>query len=290
MRALLEILRRTGEGILSRSRLLVWIAAVLLLIGLEWSRLTPVVSFTGITESPEGRVRAPADSKVTEIAVANGDFVRKGQIIAILENPALDLQIERLRQKVVSLSGELALKRSIHGEPNGPAAAPGLQHPLEIEIAGRRLELSLLEKQKKELLVRSSMDGRVGSVLVSAGEWVAGLEPLATVYSVRARYVRGFIPEGEGRPLDSLTFRIRSLTVPGRRSEGRLVNTGGRMVPLPEQLRPAVNSLLSGREVFISLEGDHEFVLGEKVAIRTVSTERPPGLLSGLTPWVFASP
>ncbi len=103
----------------------------------------------------DARVRALVDGRIQKVFVHEGDKVKAGQLLGVLENPALHAGIQSLEQ-------QLALANS--GLRNN-------QDRLELDQAAQaarnrgrlKQELSIGQKQEEELEIRAPIDGTVAT-------------------------------------------------------------------------------------------------------------------------------
>ncbi len=112
-----------------------------------------------------------------DLAVRDGQRVRAGQVLAVLENPSLEIQVRlneadqalRLRQK-----GAFLAELTDTGVPE-PQAAAGLQQT-EAELVVLLREHAILREQRERLTLRAPVDGTIMGLpsAEAKGKW---LEP-----------------------------------------------------------------------------------------------------------------
>ncbi len=143
-------------------------AAVLLL--LLWLLLWPAtfnLEGTGRLEPKSKRqVFASVDGNVEQVLVDNGDFVKKGQVVARMRDTDLETQVVELTGKWASTLSQIsAVKSSAKDKKRGAEdskQAGELARLLEEEASLRR-QLEMRKKQREELEVRSPIDGQVNT-------------------------------------------------------------------------------------------------------------------------------
>lgn len=145
-------------------------------------------------------VSAETSGIVKEVAVAPGDRVREGQVLARLEGAGRVAELDKLRRQF-----ELQLIDRLRNPRDASASALGAAHE-EVRLAERRLEA---------LTLRAPHDGVIGDVLLRVGRPVEPGQPALTVISPGSRQepaVIGLLP-GRYRPLlkpgMSLQLRLR---------------------------------------------------------------------------------
>lgn len=113
-------------------------------------------------------VFAPTNGKVLEIKVAHGDWVKKGDVLALLEDSQLALEMERVhgeqetvRQRLEAIN-VVRTDRQTREEPASdrlPLSAEARQ--LELRQASLLEQAMILEKCRDDLTLRSPIDGTV---------------------------------------------------------------------------------------------------------------------------------
>ncbi len=159
--------------------------------------------------------------------------------------------------------------------------------PIDAQIAELAKRRTALESERAELRVFAEVPGRVGSVLFQVGETVPPFQPVLTVHGSRPTFIKGYIHEGVSNDVEvnqRVWVRPANSLARVRWYDGTVKGLGSRMVEFPERLK--INPLAQawGREVVVSLAGDHELLLGEKVEVRL---DRPDVWL-GVVPGWFA--
>lgn len=136
-----------------------------------------VIGGSGTIEAEEVRVGALTGGKVKEVKVKEGARVKKGELIAILENAVLREQINAAKAAV-----EIAEAQLKEAKDNGTEA--------EIEVAKAQLEqakanLKAYQVQEEETKVSSPIDGVVLSLPVSLGEVVSAGATVAVIGNLK---------------------------------------------------------------------------------------------------------
>jgi multidrug efflux pump subunit AcrA (membrane-fusion protein) len=115
---------------------------------------------------PENRriVYAPIQGVVTEVLVDHEQRVKKGDLLAKLENKELDKEYRKLLAEKADANTKLAnisnqLIRNI--KPDEKAQLTGEQELARIKLESSDAQIAVLEEQKKMLEVRAPLDGMV---------------------------------------------------------------------------------------------------------------------------------
>lgn len=151
----------------------------------------------------QARVRAGADGFVTELLAVDGQQVKQGQPLIVLDDPTLYSDRERLRARLEGL--DTALHAAL-------TAMPVRAQSVSEEIASARAELAQIEERLAQMQIRSGADG----VLVVSrphdliGRFAAKGTVLAHVLSPEPIRVRVAVPQQEA---DLVRQRLRSAEV-----------------------------------------------------------------------------
>ena len=154
-------------------------AAVVVAAGLYWGIQGTVptkVAGQGILISGGGvhQILPPASGRLVDIRIQEGDFVRRGEVVARLAQPQLAAELETLHQRVEQL------RRAVEGG----AGAERAQRALELAEAE-----AALARLQEEYLVRSRVvsagDGRVLEVKKKNGDYLLESESLASYEMIR---------------------------------------------------------------------------------------------------------
>lgn len=135
------------------------------------------------------------------------------------------------------------------------------------ELRERKLEL---EQQETDLVVRTTLAGRVGSILYKEGEQVAPFQSILTIHSETPRYVKGYIHEDVRNDVQlgqQVWIKSTSPANEDEYHEGIVESLGNRIVEYPQRLRKNPIVLAWGREVVIGMADSNEFLAGEKVDV-----------------------
>lgn len=230
----------------------------------------------------------PAAAQVEAIEAAQGDAVKKGQVLFRLRSPELTHELEKLESDRASLRWRAEYMRmNREGAADVPAALRELS-ALERRIAELKKRTALLE-------VRSPVDGRVADRTepLAVGEWLPDGEALAVVAAAAGtdrpaleivgyvseqdinRFAAGasakFIPEDALQP--AIPASVEAV-------DGTAARHLGAVPELASHFGGAVASLPAPAEVAKSLGVDQGQVFAPKEAIYRV-TAAPAGAQQG---------
>lgn len=113
-------------------------------------------------------VYAPADGIIAQVAVGNAAQVAQDEQLAVMRNPELDLEEQRVRGEIATTNAKLAAVRASRGDPDrrgsnsssaGQLAAE--EEELKQMIASLNRQLAIVNRRVAELTLRSPIAGQV---------------------------------------------------------------------------------------------------------------------------------
>lgn len=135
-------------------------------------------------------------------------------------------------------------------------------------------EIDMIEKRKEQLVLIAPMRGYIEEVFVFENQKTPQFSQLVKINPSRPNKVMGFLPESADVAYqlgDSVT--VASFTRPEIKARAILIGNSKQMVELPMRLRKMKQVGAWGRELFIHLPFNNEFLIGEKTIIRFDSEE-----------------
>lgn len=182
--------------------------------------------------------RARIGGTVESLAVAEGDRVKKGDVLATVVDPKLKLQLAAYDARIAALQAKLGLTqmdldrvRQLRASGSAPQSrlddAETQLTVTQAEIAAARADKSSLEEQVVEGRVVAPDDGRILKIQAVAGQVIMPGEPVATV-ATAAYILRLRLPERHARFMhegDRVLVAGRGLDVGRKESlgEGRII-------------------------------------------------------------------
>lgn len=113
-------------------------------------------------------VYAPADGIITQVAVSNAVRVDKDETLAVLRNPELDLEEQRVRGEIATTNARLAAVRASRLDldrrgSNSPTAGQlaADEEELKQSLASLNRQLDIINRRVAELTLRSPLAGQV---------------------------------------------------------------------------------------------------------------------------------
>ena len=155
--------------------------------------------------------RVRTGGTIVGLSVHEGDHVEKGQVVALIADPKLDLQVTALDAQIAGLKAQLT-KAEADLQRNEPLLQAGVTSKSRMDevrtavsvaanaLKARISERAVLDQQLTEGKVAAPTDGRVLKVPVTAGSVVMAGESVAVIAS-RETMVRLNVPERHARSL-----------------------------------------------------------------------------------------
>lgn len=217
---------------------------------------------------------------LAELAVREGDRVEAGALLAVVQDPKLDLERAALEARLAAFAAqrraagqELERTRTLRAQGAVPQArlddAQAAFDVLEAQMAATRAETAVVEERRREGRVLAPQAGRVLSVRGTVGAVVMPGETVAEL-ATRSYVLRLRLPERHARflrPDDPVEVGARGL---GERPEA-VLGTGRIVLVYPEL---EAGQVVADAEV----QGLGDFFVGERVRV-TIAAEQRPAIL-----------
>lgn len=169
---------------------------------------------SGTAEAREYQVAPALTGRVDEVKVAEGDTVKAGDPLVLLDHRALDLQVQQADQ------GVKAAKAAVTNAEDDSDATKADVTAAKARQAQAEAAVELAKLQLSFATVTAPRDGQVVSLATNAGQNAAPGRTLVTLSDPADVFVRVFVPEpriGEVKVGQQVTVSSPSLTaaVPG---------------------------------------------------------------------------
>ncbi|HET9066988.1 MAG TPA: efflux RND transporter periplasmic adaptor subunit [Gemmatimonadales bacterium] len=210
----------------------------------------PVVSGTMVAER-EAQLRAQVGGTVLALMVREGDQVRAGQALAVIDTTVLADQARSARLGLAS--AELAATTAErNAERSTQLLAAGAVAPREVEnardmvaqsravVEDARARVAAAEKQLANATVRAPFAGVVSQLSVSQGDVVQmnGAQPLAVVIDPRVLELEASVPAASlGAVVRGAAVEFSVPSQPGKRIRGTVARINPAIDPATGQVR-----------------------------------------------------
>ena len=246
---------------------------IVLVIGLRSS--TDSSSFVGIADSRESVINFDYPVNVEQINVISGQPVKKGDLLAQVDQVQLETKMQEMRsqlrklvaeQNLITEMGSLGSLNKSRTKSN--AVDDSKTDPLAAEIEGLQQQLASLESRERASYVFAQTDGIVGTISFKKGETVAPYAPLITISPNTPSYIDAFLHESLRAKIElGQQVTVTSMMDSSKRVEGTVASMGSRIVELPTRIGRVQSQKMWGREILIEIPDQNPFLLGEKVEV-----------------------
>lgn len=250
-----------------------WLVALFTVLGINLTN-TQNLSFVGVTDSKEVNLNLKHAVVVKQVYVLPGQKVEKGQLLAELERPDLDKQLNEVSHRLEELHSQLSLNETLNENLKSiKGDSKEIDNTLTIQIRSLENQIELLKKETEELRVFAQFEGHIGFVNYKAGESVSPFAPILTMHQKTPTFVRGYVHESIMEKIKiGSTIKISSINS-GRVMKASVTSVGTRIIEFPERFRRSIDQKIWGREIGIALDPQNNFLLGEKVFLEMLPEE-----------------
>jgi len=145
------------------------------------------LTLSGTVESTDYQVASAIAGRIVSVAVAEGDTVASGDVVAALDDTALKLQVSQAKQGVVAAKAQVEQAKD-EGTDAEVDAARARQRQAEASV-------KLAEVQLGYATVTAPHAGTIVAVPANAGENAGPGKTLATIADPSDLFVRVYVPE-----------------------------------------------------------------------------------------------
>ena len=229
--------------------------------------LTDEIPIVGrLVPDEEVQLTFETSGKITDIQFKEGSFVKKGTLLAKVNDAELQAQLERL-QAQIPLAEERVYRQSTLLQRD--AVSKEALEIVKTELATLKADIDKTKAQIEQTELRAPFDGVIGLRQVSVGSYASPTTVIAKLTSVRPIKVEFSVPEryaGEIKKGTALDFNV----------EGRL-DTLNAEVYATEASLDAVTHTLLVRALYPN--ENRELLSGQYAAIRLRQKEIPNAIV-----------
>lgn len=195
----------------------------------QQSDWTPTRRLTGSVRAPEFvEISAEATGRLTNLPVASGDIVQKGDVIFKLFDEDLDAQRDALEADLGLVSVQLTRIEKLQQQ------SLASQDQLDTLLArgkSLRAQMAALDAQLSRMTVRAPFTGQLGIYDLSVGELMSAAQRLTTLTGIGdRRWIDFKVPQGVARVRVGDTVRLLSLDE-GLLGEARIIAVADALSP-----------------------------------------------------------
>jgi multidrug resistance efflux pump len=128
-------------------------------------------------------------------------------------------------------------------------------------------EIRALEEEENQLIKRAELNGTVGSISAQTGELLSPYSNILSVYELNPSVIKAVM--NEGIHYDAHLGQVVMVESTNRKYqiEGKIIEIGSRIIEYPNRLKSNENISMYGRELFIRIPKENEFLNGERVFV-----------------------
>ena len=153
--------------------------------------LDRMVALPGVLEAQNrATIFSSVPAKLVQVNVQEGDMVKKGDILVLLESPQLEQQIHMLEERLAALETRVYREAAYQDDRDN-------HQVIWEELQGERKELEGLLKIRDQLTLRAPFVGQVTDMASSlhAGRWVNSKLPLVHLVNPQKLVVQAYATE-----------------------------------------------------------------------------------------------
>ena len=240
-------------------------------------------TFMGVTTSKETNINLDHAVVIQSVNVLSGQYIKKGDLLAVLKRPDLTIRINETNRKIDEISAQLNLNKNLTNSLKSvkrDSAKLNDDDLISIQLKNAEQELAGLLKEQEELYIFSKFDGYIGSINFKNGESVSPFQPILTIYSKTPTMVQGLIHESLSHKVLKDTKVIVKNLNGDKTVKSTVFSVGKRIIELPERFKKNASDVAWGREVMVKMPMENSFLLGEKVFLELHRNEKEIHLLN----------
>ena len=138
---------------------------------------------------------------------------------------------------------------------------------LQIREDELKEEMRALEKEENQQVKRAEINGTIGSISAQTGELLSPYTTILSVYELNPSVIRAVM--NEGYHYDAVVGQTVIVESTNRRYhiEGKIIEVGSRIIEYPNRLKANEGVRMYGRELFINIPKENNFLNGERVFV-----------------------
>jgi HlyD family secretion protein len=182
--------------------------------------------------------------------------------VQTLDHTYIQVKIKQLEQELISEKNQYQIEISeIH------QVYQLEQQNLQQEIGQLEQEIELLKIEESELIQYALVDGTIGNVYSDHEELVPPYNNLISVYENNPTIIRALVNEHveiDVKTGDEVTIESTNRKY---KTKGKVLEIGSRIIEYPSRLKSFAELPVWGRELFIKIPEESNFLNGEKVFV-----------------------
>ncbi|UZR97602.1 HlyD family secretion protein [Chondrinema litorale] len=205
-----------------------------------------------------------------KIAISNNNQLASNlEVLNLLPDSIKNADKSYLEKRINMLQKELLnVEQKLNTEMNEAEQVYSIEDEiLERAVNQTRQEIALLEDEEKELIQVAHVNGTIGNIYAQVEELVNPYNTLISVYEDNPTIIRALMSEKQSFQVASGEEVIVESTNRKYRIKGNIFEIGSRIIEYPDRLRTFREVPMWGRELFIRIPNESNFLNGEKVFV-----------------------
>jgi HlyD family secretion protein len=190
------------------------------------------------------------------------------QILKQLAKDSLDF-LSELKAGIELIEEQIELEKNIFIEETNAVRTSRNDElaVLALEIEKVQLELQSLEEEKQQLVQIAQINGTVGSISTQLFELVPSFKTIISLYDTSPTLIKAYVnEESDLEVMIGTKVSVKSISREYL-IEGEIVEIGSRIISYPNQMIQGNQMKMWGKEIFIKIPENNEFLNGERVYV-----------------------
>lgn len=210
--------------------------ALVVVAPVKMVHISPLAEYTGLIQPADKALLSPdTPGRLVNLKKRAGDRVRKGEVLAVLQNPTLVQDLAVMKARVRETEAQVALNEQQQSRLNelyrkklatAQSYEDGVANlaVMQARLASARVQVDRLQDQMQRLIIRSPIKGQVISAIGEIGQWLSPNQPIFEIFNYDRFELMTGVP---GRFLPSVRTKGKvRVTVPeiGSSLSGRIAS------------------------------------------------------------------
>lgn len=241
--------------------------------GVVWAQMGPPASHVQVEAAVRGKdrivrrsighaeairsvvIRPAVEGFLSEVCFAEGSMVKEGDVLMRIDPIRYEAAVKQAEAAVAQLEAQIAYATNRHARTEELAArqaasqealetALSNREELKAKLAGAKADLVKAQKDLDDCTIRAEISGRIGRLVLSAGNYVTMGEPLATITQVDPIYMRFPLSQSDVNGIFRGPSRIADV------ADVRMITADGKRYPTAGHIAIVDNKLTGANDSY----------------------------------------